>query len=59
MNIVDGRGLHKLDDQAKNREIIRNFFMDNPGSTISDCCRETGFVYRTVKNHINALKGKK
>ena len=59
MDIVDGRGLHKLDVQAKNREIIKSFFENNPRSTISDCCHETGFVYQTVKNHINALKGKK
>lgn len=56
MEIKDGRGEFKKEIGRQNREIVKAFFEENPSATIADCIRATGFVFQTVKNHVDAIR---
>ena len=56
MEISDGRKQRSAKIKAKNRETIVKWFSDNPEGTITGCCKALGFVYQTVKNHIEEIK---
>ena len=51
-----GKGEHKKELARKNREIIRAWLEKNPGKTVTDCKKDTGFSYITVRKHIDAIK---
>lgn len=55
MIILDGRGKNMLEIKKKNRERVKKWFEDNPGSTITECCKKLNMVYGTVRSHIDAL----
>ena len=56
MEIKDGRGQKQMEEGAENKNAVKCYFKDNPGSTITECCRTLGLTYLTVKKHINSLK---
>jgi predicted HTH transcriptional regulator len=51
-----GKGEHKKELARKNREIIRAWLEKNPGKTVTDCKKDTGFSYLTIRKHIDAIK---
>lgn len=51
-----GRGEYKKEVSRKNREIIRAWLKKNPEKTLTDCKKDTGFSYLTVRKHIDAIK---
>ena len=55
MEVTDGRGLNKKADAMLNKEYVRLWFEQNPGGTISECCRGLKLTYKTVRRHMNAL----
>ena len=55
MEVFDGRGAHKKRDAAKNKERVRKWFVDNPGTTITECCNGLHLSYVPVRKHLNAL----
>jgi len=56
MKISDGRGRAQIELAKKNKKAVFNyFFVSNPDSTITECCKSLGLSYRTVRKHINTL----
>lgn len=55
MEIKDGRGYHKILDAKNNLERVRNWFKENPGSTIKECCNGLNLSYIPVRKHLNTL----
>lgn len=51
-----GRGEYKKEVSRKNREIIRAWLEKNPDGTLTQCKKETGFAYITVRKHVDAIK---
>ena len=51
-----GRGEYKKEVSRKNREIIREWLKKNPGGTLTQCKKDTGFSYITVRKHVDAIK---
>ena len=58
MIVVDGRGFHGKQIAKKNLEKIKEWFCKNPESTITDCCKNTGLSYPTVKKHLSKIPEK-
>ncbi len=56
MKTKDGRGLHRKDVGAKNREIIIKFFKENPDSTRTECAVTTGLSHVTIRKHLNDIE---
>ena len=52
----NGRGEFKKEIAIKNREIIRKWLEKNPGKTLTECKKDTGFSYVTIRKHIDAIK---
>lgn len=52
----NGRGDFKKEVSKKNREIIRSWLEKNPDGTLTQCKKETGFAYITVRKHVDAIK---
>lgn len=51
-----GRGEYKKEIARKNRERIRAWLEKNPGKTLTDCKKDTGFSYITIRKHVDAIK---
>ena len=51
-----GRGEYKKEIARKNRDSIRAWLEKNPGKTLTECKKATGFSYATVRKHIDAIK---
>jgi len=51
-----GRGEYKKEVSRKNREIIRAWLEKNPDKTLTECKKDTGLSYLTVRKHIDAIK---
>lgn len=58
IQVSDGRRERLMAIAAKNREAIRDFFERHPGSTITECAKETGISLPTVSRHVRAMTGK-
>jgi len=56
MEVIDGRGKHKLVLKANNKTKVKAWILANPGRFIKDCCEGTGLTYKTVKRHILAVQ---
>lgn len=41
--------------EVKNKEIVKQFFLKNPGETKAECCRATKLTYPTVIKHVKAI----
>jgi len=55
MKIKDGRGEKKVEDAARNRLMIKNWFNSNPNKTAKQCSIGVGLSYSTVLGHIKKL----
>lgn len=56
ITISDGRaaqGPKKINN--KNKESVRNFFINNPGASKAECSRATGLTWQTVKKHTDSI----
>ena len=56
MEIGDGRGQYMKPVQAKNRAKIKKWYSNNPGGTMMECSKATGFSYPTVRNHTAVIR---
>lgn len=59
MKVTDGRGVYKTLVAKKNKKSVALWFKNNPGSTITECCRALNLSYPTVRKNLNALIEKK
>jgi len=55
MEIADGRRKRMSEIKATNKARVKKWFEDNPGSTITKCCKELNLVYMTVRCHIDSI----
>jgi len=55
INVADGRGKSRAKIGKINRDKVENYYKENPGSNIINCCRALGLSYPAVKRHIKAL----
>lgn len=55
MKVSDGRGANKKIDAKRNKNAVRDWFKQNPDSTITECCKGLGLTYTPVRKHLNAL----
>ena len=56
MRISDGRGQARIKLAEQNKKAVFDyFFVNNPDSTITECCQALSLSYRTVRKHINTL----
>ena len=51
-----GRGEYKKEIARKNRDKIRSWLKKNPDGTLTQCTKDTGFSYITVRKHVDAIK---
>ena len=51
-----GRGEYKKEIAKKNRDKIRAWLEKNPGKTLTECKKDTGFSYITIRKHVDAIK---
>ena len=56
VQIKDGRGQHMKETEKKNYEIIKKFFLENPGSTQKECRDKTGYSVSTIRKHLRQLR---
>ena len=59
INVGDDRGKHMIALKEKNIEIVREFFLKNPGASLKDCHEKTGLAMGTIINHIKAIYSEK
>lgn len=55
MKLTDGRVRRSKAMAHKNKELIKNWLVDKPDSTITEICRGVGLSYPTVRRHIDEL----
>lgn len=55
MILNDGRGKNKVEQAKRNRSLVREFFENNPGSTLTDCQRNLNLSYTTVRRHLDEI----
>ncbi len=41
--------------EAKNKDIIKKFFIENPGETKAECARATNLTWPTVNKHVKDI----
>ncbi len=46
---------HTKQKAFKNKEIIKQWFRDNPGETMKECHRQTVISYKTVRKHVEII----
>lgn len=56
MDILDARGLHKVEEKKANIERIRRWFFENPGRTKKDCSNALGLCYKTIIDHVKEIE---
>lgn len=56
MVIKSGKGTGGIIVSKKNRGRIQKYFIENPGSTISECARALNLTWPTVKSHVVAIQ---
>lgn len=56
LKIKDGRGENMRSLRDSNRELIVNWFIDNPDSTQKECAEGLGLSLVTVWNHLKAIR---
>ncbi len=55
MNLKVKQGDYMKKVKATNRANVKKWFKDNPGSTITECCKGLSLSYRTVRDGLNEL----
>lgn len=55
LEILDGRGRNKIAVSIANKEIVKQWFLNNKGGMQVECQRDTGLSDRTVRKHLRAI----
>jgi len=55
MKVKDGRGQNRVQEALKNKQNVKKWFLDNPDTTIKECCESLCLAYHTVRKHIDSL----
>ena len=59
INVGNDRGKHRIALKKKNIEIVREFFLKNPGASVKECHEETGLAMGTIIRHIKSINSER
>jgi len=55
IKVKRGTGAHNTRRKQQVRQEIVGWYKQNPGSTMKDCARATGYAYQTVMRHTHEI----